>query len=57
MRFILCGDNAREEKDAEGQDDRDNLKCLRVDVSEETGGVEAVVRKIEAEVWGLDSKP
>lgn len=52
VRFILSGG---EQKDK--QRDGDGLKCLAVDASEESGGVEAVIRKIEQEVWGAGSAP
>ncbi|KAL0637663.1 hypothetical protein Q9L58_003387 [Maublancomyces gigas] len=55
VRFILCDGAARERRRDE-QSDRDGLRCLTVDVNKGNGGVEAVVRKIEQEVWGAGSE-
>lgn len=54
VRFILCDGAAMARRDE--QSDKDGLKCLTVDVNKENGGVEAVVRKIEQEVWGAGSE-
>lgn len=55
VRFVLCDEEARKTRNPEEQDDRDGLKCLEVDVNKD-GGVEAVVRRIESEVWGAGSE-